>query len=127
MACRVLIVEDEVLQAQRLEDLIVGSGHTVLGVAKTAEEALFLAKTHRPDVVLMDVALESFLDGIDAAGMIRNVSGAGVIFITGHGGPAVAARIRRQVPDAVTLEKPAADAAILDAIDRAQPRARPSK
>jgi AmiR/NasT family two-component response regulator len=56
-AARVLIVEDDVLQADNLEALVTLHGHRVCGSVRTGEAAVALAKAATPDVVLMDRAL----------------------------------------------------------------------
>jgi DNA-binding NarL/FixJ family response regulator len=67
MSCRMLIVEDEFLLAGGLEAWVKQAGHEVCGVVSSASAALFLAKTQKPDIVLMDINLSGPVDGIEAA------------------------------------------------------------
>lgn len=53
----ILIVEDEMLLAMDLEEVLQGWGATVLGPAPTIEEALALLSEHRPDVATLDMNL----------------------------------------------------------------------
>jgi two-component system, response regulator PdtaR len=53
----VLVVEDEVLIAMDLEQLLHRHGWRVLGPAATVAEALRLLASDRPDVALLDVDL----------------------------------------------------------------------
>lgn len=92
---RVLIAEDEVLVSMFLADLVEDAGFEVVGVARTAPDAVALAQQHRPDIALMDANLKGAASGIDAAqAMIRDQDIA-LIFISGDSGladdPAVAA------------------------------------
>lgn len=64
---RVLIVEDDVVAAEDLRRGLVASGYVVVGHAADGRKAIALALVARPDIVLMDVALEGDLDGIAAA------------------------------------------------------------
>src|SRR5690242_4990806 len=53
----VLIVEDEMLVAMELDDLLRGHGCTVLGPAATIKTAIALIATVRPDAALLDLNL----------------------------------------------------------------------
>ena len=64
---RVLIAEDEVLVSMFLADLVEDAGFEVVGVARTAPDAVALAQQHRPDIALMDANLKGGASGIDAA------------------------------------------------------------
>ena len=80
----ILIVEDEALTALDLEDLVKGLGHHVVGVAGTREEAIALAKRHRPQLILSDIELADGSSGLDAVNEILGSFEAPVIFVTGH-------------------------------------------
>jgi CheY-like chemotaxis protein len=81
---RVLIVEDEVINAMALAEVIPGWGFTAVDMATSGEEAIRLSEEKRPDVVLMDIALHGQLDGISAAREITGRLGIPVIFMTGY-------------------------------------------
>lgn len=79
----ILIVEDEVLSAKYFSDVVKLMGHTVCGVAATADDAIDVALTHRPDITLMDVRLKGSRDGIEAVADIReHLKRMRVIYIT---------------------------------------------
>lgn len=50
----IVIVEDDVLIAMDLADLLIGMGHDVRAVARTEAEAVAAASTHRPDLMIVD-------------------------------------------------------------------------
>src|SRR5260370_11926497 len=79
---RVLIVEDEGLIAADIARRLETQGHTVVGTASTAEEAL--EQAGEAQVVLMDIRLDGPRDGIDAALDIRARHHIPVIFLTAH-------------------------------------------
>jgi CheY-like chemotaxis protein len=68
---RILIVEDEVLLALDLEDLLTDFGYVVCGIASTAWDAEQMAGDLKPDLVLTDIRLARGSSGIDAARSIR--------------------------------------------------------
>ena len=92
---RVLIAEDEVLVSMFLADLVEDAGFEVVGVARTAPDAVALAQQHRPDIALMDANLKGAASGIDAAQAMLRDQDIAIIFISGDSGladdPAVAA------------------------------------
>ena len=79
---KILIVENEVITAKMLEDLLVSLGYTVVARVKTGENAIKTVARHHPDFVLMDIVLEGTMDGIDAAAEIRKRYGIPVIYLT---------------------------------------------
>ncbi|MDP3428025.1 MAG: response regulator, partial [Humidesulfovibrio sp.] len=65
---KILVVEDEAIVALGIQSNLKRLGYEVVGRASTGSEALALAQTSRPDLVLMDVKLgDGGLDGIDTA------------------------------------------------------------
>ncbi len=99
--CRVLVLEDELLIAMFLDDLLAEAGYTVVGPASSIAEALaLLASEPLPDIALLDfhVAGETSLAVADA------LAGRGVpmVFLTGYGREALPPRYR----DSPVLTKP---------------------
>jgi DNA-binding NarL/FixJ family response regulator len=115
---RVLIVEDDVLQADNLEALVTLRGHKICGSVRTGEAAVALAKAAAPDVVLMDVALAGPMDGIEAAGHIRSQASCGLVFITAYGDRSKTGLMQQVNPIAI-LMKPVSESDIHAAIERA--------
>jgi CheY-like chemotaxis protein len=81
---RVLVVEDELIVAWELGEVVAQLGHEPLGVAVDGAEALDMARHLRPDLVLMDVRLRRGDDGIAAAEAIRAALPAHVVFVTAY-------------------------------------------
>ncbi|MBW3540848.1 MAG: PAS domain S-box protein, partial [Planctomycetes bacterium] len=79
---RILIVEDQGIVARDLKLCLEGLGFTVPALTASAEEALELARAHRPDLVLMDIRLKGEMDGIEAAGRIREDLHLPVVYLT---------------------------------------------
>ena len=63
----ILVVEDEGIIAMELEARLQDIGYTVSATTGTGEEAIELADSTKPDLVLMDIMLKGKMDGIEAA------------------------------------------------------------
>jgi CheY-like chemotaxis protein len=114
----VLVVDDDALLAEHWSLILEDMGLEVCASVRTAVDAIAMAHTHRPKLVLMDVRLRGELDGIDAAFAIHELVGSKVIFITGSRDPATAARIQADRPEAV-LFKPVSDRQLKTAVSGA--------
>ncbi len=78
---RVLIAEDEALIRLDLAEMLSEEGYQVVGEAGDGQEAVELAESLRPDLVIMDVKMPR-RDGIDAAGEIAAKRIAPVVVLT---------------------------------------------
>jgi CheY-like chemotaxis protein len=102
---RVLVVEDEFFISLHMKELLETLGHEVIAIAVSADEAVNIAATELPDVVLMDIRLVGPRDGIDAAEEIRRRFGIGSIFVTANTDPETRKKALAIKPIAF-LEKP---------------------
>ena len=80
-AHRVLIAEDEALIRLDLAEMLRDEGYDVVGEAGDGQEAVDLAESLRPDLVIMDVKMPR-RDGIDAAAEIAAKRIAPVVLLT---------------------------------------------
>ncbi len=81
---KIMIVEDEVLFAKDLQDLLESWEYSVLAIASTGEEAIEKAGEIKPDLVLMDIVLKEGMDGIEAADQIRTRFKIPVVYLTAY-------------------------------------------
>lgn len=73
---RVLIIEDQPMTALDLEEVVEGQGHGVVGIAATHGEALDLALTQKPTLILADIRLADDSSGVEA---VQDINLAGVV------------------------------------------------
>ncbi len=100
-----LIVDDEIIIAQDLCRRLQALGYRTLGPATSADQALALARTGLPSLVLMDIRLHGPMDGLEAAAVLINEMSLPVLFITACSDEAVLGRAR-EFPASAVLQKP---------------------
>ena len=103
---RALIVDDEFLIAFDLEASMRELGFDTCTVASNERDAMELAMSNPPDVVVMDVYLGGARAGIEAGRWLREVCGVPVVFVTAHSDDGTLERIHNIVPGAPVLSKP---------------------
>ena len=72
MAKTVLIVEDNDLNMKLFNDLLQANGYETLQT-KDGREAIDLARTHRPDLILMDIQLPE-ISGLEVTKWLRKTT-----------------------------------------------------
>jgi CheY-like chemotaxis protein len=98
---RVLVVEDEMLVAMLVEDMVRDLGHEVVGPAMTLDAALLLAEGAAVDCAILDMNLG---DGTPSTPVALVLAGRHIpfLFATGYG----AAGANANFAEAPVLEKP---------------------
>lgn len=81
---KVLIVEDDLILNLLYENYMEKLGFDTEGELVYGKTAVDIAKKVNPDLILMDIALEGDMDGIEAMTEIRKFSDVPVIYITGN-------------------------------------------
>ena len=97
---RILIVEDEMLIALNLEDMLVQLGHTVVAMATRIPEAMKLAAESDIDLAILDLNLFG-LSSFPVADVLRG-RGIPFMFATGYGTNGLTESYRNEI----VLEKP---------------------
>ena len=118
MAATVLIVEDQVLIAWHLADLIEGAGPRVLAIARDPAEAMEAAARRRPDFAFMDIRLNGGSSGLEAARMLFECWGVRSIYISANLDPATRTQAEQWHPLGF-VGKPFLPAELLAALERA--------
>ena len=83
-AASILVVEDEQIVSLDIESQLVDMGYTVAGSAASAEEAIRLASSAGPTLILMDIMLQGIMDGTDAAKIISRHLQIPIVFVTAY-------------------------------------------
>lgn len=83
---RILIAEDEALNALALRTQVEALGHTVVGPARNGLEAVELARIHTVDLAILDIRMPE-LTGIEAADQILAHKPLPIILLTGYSEP----------------------------------------
>ena len=115
---RILVVEDEAIVALDIQTRLLRLGFEVAGRAATGPEALALAESARPDLVLMDVRLPGAKDGIETARELCARRSVPVIYLTAASDAATLDRAKETSP-AGYLAKPFEDHELALAIEMA--------
>ncbi|MEA2731969.1 MAG: hypothetical protein QOF70_6444 [Acetobacteraceae bacterium] len=81
---KVMIAEDDLFMADMLEDVLIGGGYDVCGIARTVSEAIELGERHKPDLAVLDVRLADGDLGTDIGARLNRVGGPGILYATGN-------------------------------------------
>ncbi len=101
---RVLIVEDDSSSAYTIRRMLADEGHVVVGEATSGKEAIALALSESPDIVLMDIGIEGELDGVETALEIQKTNNVPIVYLTGHSEPETVERAKRSNSFAFVLK-----------------------
>ncbi|AKH83840.1 LuxR family transcriptional regulator [Streptomyces sp. CNQ-509] len=108
---RVLLADDEHLIRGALAALLaLEDDLTVVAEAAGGDEALAMARAHRPDVAVLDLQMPG-LDGVAVAASLRTAApGCSAMIVTSHGRPgalkqALSAGVRGFVPKTVSAQR----------------------
>ena len=79
---KILVVEDENIVARDIQNTLKHLGYIVTGIAATGEDAIQKAGATQPDLVLMDIMLKGYQDGVEAAQKILALHNIPVVYLT---------------------------------------------
>ena len=121
MGTRILIVEDEAILGLELKEDLCAMGYEVPEIVTDGDRVLRAVAAHKPDLILMDIKLYGFRDGIEAAGQVRGFFETPILYLSSYPEAEVANRIRR-TSQAAYLEKPCSPEVLQRAIEEALSR-----
>ena len=83
---KVLIVENEGVVALDMCAMIEPLGYDVIGITDSGKKAIEIAKRNRPDVVSMDIRINSGLNGVETAVCLQGLydQPIPIVFVTGY-------------------------------------------
>lgn len=80
---RVLIADDDAVIRMDLKAMLEDLGHEVAGEADNGEAACYMAKSLKPDLIILDVMMPK-MNGLEAAAVISNERLAPVLMLTAY-------------------------------------------
>ncbi|MEM9829601.1 MAG: response regulator [Bacteroidota bacterium] len=92
---KVLIVEDDLIAAEDIKEVLEAARYVVIGIARTHDEALAIFQQTSPDLVIMDIQLEGDKDGVDVATQLRQFSKVPIIYLTGNADDVTRNRVKK--------------------------------
>jgi len=95
---RVLVVEDESIVSLEIQSRLKRLGYEVVAAVASAEEAIERTARCEPDLVLMDIQLKGEMDGVEAAGEIRDHLSIPVVYLTAYADEATLRRAKVTEP-----------------------------
>ena len=115
-AATVLTVDDDPVVRADLRLVLEEAGFEVCAGARDGLEAVELARTEKPDVILLDLALPR-LDGVEATRLILDEREVPIVALTGHGRERGGMADRAVAAGAVgVVRKPFSERAVVDAV-----------
>lgn len=101
---RFLIVEDELLIAETISDLLKKEGCRDVALAESVEEAIEHLGSHQVDFVLTDIALGKERTGIDLGNLLYMKYRIPFIYITSHADKAMINKAKHTRPHAYIIK-----------------------
>jgi DNA-binding response OmpR family regulator len=77
---KLLIVEDNLMIADLLSDLLELNGYAVCGIARTIDAAVALCQSQQPDYAIVDLRLADDHLGCELAGRLERPAAMGILF-----------------------------------------------
>lgn len=116
MKLNIGIVEDDMIIADTISEMLEELGYKVLWHAPKYSRAIDLLDTLQPDLLLLDIQLTGKLDGIDLARVIKEQYQIPYIFLTANADAATIERAKAVNPMAY-LTKPVTKKLVFSAIE----------
>lgn len=101
---KILIVEDEVIIAEDMKQMLEKLGYNVIGIAFDYNEAIDVLNEKKPDLALIDINLGGTKDGIDLADFINKNYSIPLIFATSNVDPLTLAKVKRTISHGYLLK-----------------------
>jgi len=118
---KILIVEDEALIAKDIEFSLLRLEYMVVGIAYDSVTALDMIHNRKPDLVLLDIELNSEISGIDIAKILNSKYKIPFIYLTSYADPCTIDMVKKTFPFGYIL-KPFSERELYSAIELANYR-----
>lgn len=114
---RILVVEDEPIASLELQETLGKGGYEVSDVLDSGDQVIQSVIRNPPDLILMDIKLKSFNDGIDVIRRLKLIRDTPVLFITAYNTPDMRTRAQALRP-LDYLVKPVDESQLLKSLER---------
>lgn len=94
---RILIVEDQFIEAHDLQLILEKANYEVIGIARSVDQALEQIEIEKPDLVFLDIMLKGDRNGIDLAQILKE-NYIGFIFISANSSKSILDRAKITQP-----------------------------
>jgi len=115
---KVLIVEDEFIEATDLKRRLEKLGYSVVGMTANGEDAVKKAEELYPNLILMDIILKGRMNGIETAKRITDNHDIPIIYLTAYFDGKTLEKAKKTAPYGYVV-KPYEDMGLKSAIELA--------
>jgi two-component system, response regulator PdtaR len=115
---KILIVEDNAIVALETKERLKKLRYSIAGVVGTGQDAITMARTSCPDLILMDINLKGGMDGITVVEQVSSFCPAPVIYITAYSNEGIRERAMKTSPVAFLI-KPFREQELYSSIEKA--------
>lgn len=114
----ILIVEDELITAESISELLMQEDYDIAGIAASAAKALDICEEKRPHVVICDINIKGGTNGLELARQLKRLYQCEVIFLTAYT-DAASIQAASEAGAVMYVVKPFSDAQLLVAVQMA--------
>jgi len=97
MKKKILIVEDQFIEAHDLQLILEKAGYQIVGIARSVIQALELVELEKPDLVFVDICLKGKETGIDLAKKLKD-NHIGFIYLSANSSRSVLEEAKKTQP-----------------------------
>ncbi|MES2628755.1 MAG: response regulator [Bacteroidota bacterium] len=115
-ALKIGIVEDDLIIAESISEMLTESGYRVTKPAKRYSEAIAMIEEEQPELLLIDITILGKMDGVEVARTVQKAFGIPYIFLTANTDFETISRAK-EVNPAAFLAKPVTRAQLHAAIE----------
>ncbi|MGZ2368463.1 response regulator [Ancylomarina sp. YFZ004] len=101
---KILVVEDEIIIADNICDILENLGYEALEPAINYTEAIETIENEKPDLAILDIQLAGKKDGVDLAWTIKKQYDIPFIFLTSNADPATIEKAKKAEPPAYLVK-----------------------
>jgi len=114
----ILVVEDEALAGMELQESLQKAGYQVPDVINNSDMIMSAIVKYKPDLVIMDINLNSFTDGVSAVQRMKILGETPVMYLTAYKDESIKSRAMSTDPKDYLI-KPVSEKVLIEAVEKA--------